>query len=103
MLTLTDNATSAIRTLVAQPEAPEGAGLRIANDPGAGGLTLAVTQAPQDGDQVIDESGVRVFVEEQAAQLLDDKALDAAVDDGGRLQFAVAPQAGAGTVDGSVG
>jgi len=103
VLTLTDNATSAIRTLTAQPEAPDGAGLRIANDPAAGGLTLAVAAAPQDGDQVIDSSGVRVFVEEQAATLLDDKALDAAVDDGGRMQFAVAPQPGAGSVDGGIG
>ena len=94
MLTLTDNATSAIRTLTAQPEAPAGAGLRIANDPAAGGLTLAVATEPQDGDQVIDDAGVRVFVEEQAAQILDDKSLDAAVDDGGRLQFALAPQVG---------
>jgi Fe-S cluster assembly iron-binding protein IscA len=98
VLTLTDNATSAIRTLTAQPEAPDGCGLRIASDPAAGGLTLAVAQSPQDGDQVIDNSGARVFVDEQAAMMLDDKALDAAVDEGGRVQFAVAPQPGAAPV-----
>ena len=33
MLTVTDNAVAAIRSLTGQPEVPEGAGLRIATDP----------------------------------------------------------------------
>jgi len=104
VLTLTDNAASAIRTLTEQPEAPDGCGLRIANDPAAGGLTLAVASVPHEGDQVIDDNaGARVFVEAEAAMILDDKALDAATDEGGRLQFAIAPQPGsAGSMDGAV-
>lgn len=93
MLTLTDNATTEIRKLIDQPEVPEGGGLRIANDPSTGGLTLALAAAPDDGDAVVDESGARVFLEEQAALVLEDKALDAGVGNDGEVQFAVAPQA----------
>ncbi|MDT4933972.1 MAG: iron-sulfur cluster assembly protein, partial [Pseudonocardiales bacterium] len=48
MLTLTDSATSQIRNIIDQPEVPEGCGLRIANDPAAGGLTLTIAAAPAD-------------------------------------------------------
>lgn len=93
MLTLTDNATTEIRKLMDQPEVPDGGGLRIANDPSTGGLTLSLAASPADGDAVVDDdSGVRVFVEEQAALLLDDKALDAGVGNDGQVQFALAPQ-----------
>jgi hypothetical protein len=34
-----------------------------------------------------------VFLEEIAAETLDDKILDAQVDDGGGVQFTIAPQA----------
>jgi iron-sulfur cluster assembly protein len=80
MLTLTDSAVSAIRTLTSQPELPEDTGLRImAQDEG--------------GDQVIEEDGARVFLEANAAAALDDKALDAQVDDEGTVAFTVAQQA----------
>jgi Fe-S cluster assembly iron-binding protein IscA len=78
VLTLSDSASTEIRKLMAQPEVPDGGGLRIANDPAAGGLTLALAAAPVDGDQVVDDdSGARVFLEPQAAELLDAKQLDA--------------------------
>jgi Fe-S cluster assembly iron-binding protein IscA len=90
VLTLTDSATSQIRNIIDQPEVPEGCGLRIANDPSAGGLTLTIAAAPADGDQVLDAAGARVFLDSQAAAVLDDKSLDAAVDTDGQVQFAVA-------------
>lgn len=90
MLTLTDSATSQIRNIIDQPEVPEGCGLRIANDPAAGGLTLTIAAAPAAGDQVLDGSGARVFLDSSAAAVLDDKALDAAVDEDGQVMFAVA-------------
>jgi Fe-S cluster assembly iron-binding protein IscA len=90
VLTLTDSATSQIRNIIDQPEVPEGCGLRIANDPAAGGLTLTIAAAPADGDQVLDASGARVFLDSQAAAVLDDKSLDAAVDNDGQVAFAVA-------------
>ncbi|ASW53823.1 iron-sulfur cluster assembly accessory protein [Plantactinospora sp. KBS50] len=90
MLTLTDNAVLVIRDLTAQQEVPDGAGLRIATDPEAGALTLALAEAPAQGDQVVDNSGARIFLDADAAQLLDDKALDAAVDAQGAVQFGFA-------------
>lgn len=89
-LTLTENAVLVIRDLTAQQAAPEGAGLRIATDLAAGSLTLALAEQPVQGDQVVDESGARIFLDADAAQLLDDKALDAAVDAEGTVQFGFA-------------
>ena len=93
MLTLTETATSEIRNIIADPEVPEGCGLRIANDPSAGGLTLTLATAPAEDDKVLDEDGARVFLEAQAAVMLDDKALDAAKDTDGQLRFTVAATA----------
>ena len=50
------------------------------------------TEAPQPGDQVLEEAGARVFLEETAAVTLDDKILDALVDENGGVQFSIAPQ-----------
>jgi iron-sulfur cluster assembly protein len=92
VLTLTDNATTEIRNIIAQPEVPDGCGLRIATDPSAGGLTLSLATAPAEGDEVLDDSGARVFLDPQAATLLDGQALDAGTDAEGNVQFAVTPQ-----------
>jgi iron-sulfur cluster assembly protein len=94
MLTLTDNAVLAIRDLTTQETVPEGAGLRIATDPAGAALTLTLAEEPAQGDQVVDSAGARIFLDSEAAQLLDDKALDAAVDPQGGVQFAVAEQPG---------
>ena len=51
-----------------------------------------VTEAPQPGDQVLEEDGARVFLEETAAETLDDKVLDAQVDDNGGVQFTISVQ-----------
>jgi Fe-S cluster assembly iron-binding protein IscA len=92
MLAVTDNAVAVIRDLTGPPNAPDGAGLRIAADQSAGSLTLSLAPEPEEGDRVLDASGARVFLDAGAAQLLEDKALDAAVDDRGTVQFAVAEQ-----------
>jgi hypothetical protein len=42
---------------------------------------------------VLEEDGARVFLEEIAADTLEDKILDAQVDDQGGVQFTIAPQA----------
>ncbi len=90
MLTLTDNAVSVIRDLTQQQEA--GTGLRIASDPANSSLTLSLAPMPQEGDQVIDTAGARLFLDAEAAPLLDDKSLDATVDAGGGVRFALAQQ-----------
>lgn len=103
MLALTENAVTVIRTLTEQTGDPEVSGLRIATDAVPAGtadavpedahaLTLAVTQAPEAGDQVLDAGGARLFLESNAAAYLDDKALDAEVDQSGNVSFAVAMQ-----------
>ncbi len=92
MLTLTDNAVSAIREITSQDEVPDGAVLRIASDPAAGSLMLSLVQEPADGDAVVDSAGARLFLDSQAANLLDDKALDAAMDTAGSVQFTLSEQ-----------
>jgi iron-sulfur cluster assembly protein len=93
VLSLTDNAKTEIRNLVNHPEVPDDGGVRIASNPD-GALTLAVAAGPVEGDDVVEESGARVFLEKQAGQLLDDKTLDAGVDQEGNLQFAIGQQDG---------
>jgi Fe-S cluster assembly iron-binding protein IscA len=92
MLTMTENAVLVIRDLTTQQEVPDGAGLRIASDLAAGSLNLSLAESPTQGDQVVDSDGARVFLDPQAAQILDDKALDAAVDAQGAVQFGFAEQ-----------
>jgi Fe-S cluster assembly iron-binding protein IscA len=94
MLTVTDNAAAEIRNLTGRPDLPEGGGMRIASDPAAGALTLSLAPAPVGGDAVVDASGARVFLDSAALSVLDDKALDATVDQEGRVQFVVAEQPG---------
>jgi Fe-S cluster assembly iron-binding protein IscA len=92
VLTLTENASTVVKTLVDQTEGNE-AGLRISQDaPDSPALHVIPSQAPQPGDQVLEEDGARVFLEETAAVTLDDKILDAQVDDRGGVQFTIATQ-----------
>lgn len=94
MLTITETAAEAIRGIVASPEIPEGAGIRIATQPGAeqpAPLEVTVAEVPADSDQVLDEAGARVFVEEHAAEILDDKTLDAQIE-GQRVGFYIGEQ-----------
>jgi Fe-S cluster assembly iron-binding protein IscA len=93
MLTLTDSAVSAIRTLTSQPELPGDTGLRIMSQgDGESSFQLALAEGPVAGDQVVEEGGARVFVEAAAAQVLDDKSLDAQVNEQGDLAFRIAEQ-----------
>ena len=89
MLTLTPNATSAIRALVDASDLSDAGGLRIADDPGGAALTLTLAAVPAEDDQVVDEAGARVFLAPRAATMLDNKALDAATDGEGNLQFGI--------------
>ena len=83
MLALTDRAVEAVRDIVASShEVSESGGLRLsAERTGAeASLKLRVVPLPAEDDEVIEEHGARVFVEAEAASLLDDKLLDATVD-----------------------
>ena len=93
MLTLTDHAVAAIRNLTSQPKLPAETGLRIAPEDGsAGGVALSLADGPRAGDQVIEEADVRVFVQPDAAAALDDKALDAQVNEDGEVSFQLQSQ-----------
>jgi iron-sulfur cluster assembly protein len=99
VLTLTENASTVVKTIVdqsvEQSADQDTAGLRISQDaPDSPALHVIATEAPQPGDQVLEEDGARVFLEETAAATLDDKVLDAQVDDGGGVQFSIAAQTG---------
>jgi iron-sulfur cluster assembly protein len=94
MLTLTDGAVSVIRNLTSKPELPAQTGLRLmAQDEGDSSFQLTLVEGPVAGDQVVEEGGARVYVEPAAAVILDDKALDAEVNDQGSIAFSVSDQA----------
>lgn len=94
MLTLTPKAADEIRNIVNQPEVPQGCGVRIANDGTSGELSMGLAAVPAEEDTVLDDAGARLFLDPQAAAVLDDKMLDVTADTEGRVQFAIAPQPG---------
>ena len=80
MLALTDSASDAVQQMVEEQNAPKGSGLRIAAAPAEGpeaSLSLDLETEPSAGDTVVEEGGARVFLDQAAAALLDDKVLDA--------------------------
>lgn len=87
MLTMTDNAVLVIRDLVAQQDVLDGGGLRIAADADEGSLTIELVPQPAQGDQVVDSNGARIFLDSDAADLLNETSVDASVDDEGVVQF----------------
>ena len=84
MLTLTDDAQVAIRSLVEPSDSATSAGVRIASEVKGNGagpeLAMSVVGEPAPGDQVVDEAGARVFLDETAAQMLEDETLDVQID-----------------------
>jgi Fe-S cluster assembly iron-binding protein IscA len=91
MLTLTPAAAEVVRTILA--DAPEEArgGLRISPaEPTPEGVAFEMTlvDAPEADDQTVEEDGATLYLEPEAAQILDDKILDAEVGDG-QIRFAV--------------
>jgi iron-sulfur cluster assembly protein len=94
VLALTDSAVDAVKRIVeSSDEASETAGLRlVAEQTGmAANFHLSVTQLPAEDDEVVEEEGARVFLEPEAASLLDDKVLDANVEQN-RVAFTIADQ-----------
>ncbi|NYF57229.1 iron-sulfur cluster biosynthesis family protein [Micromonospora purpureochromogenes] len=87
MLTMTDNAVMVIRDLALQQDVAQDGGLRIAADTDAGSLTIELVPEPAQGDKVVDNQGARIFLDEDAAELLEETSVDATVDDEGVVQF----------------
>jgi iron-sulfur cluster assembly protein len=83
LLALTDNAVQVVKEILSSSdEVSETGGLRmVAERAGTqANFHLDVVPLPAEDDQVIEEQGARVFLEAEAASLLDDKVLDASVD-----------------------
>jgi Fe-S cluster assembly iron-binding protein IscA len=97
MLTITPDASHAIRGILDASEAPEGSMFRISpqgqdgSSPGSS-LTISVTDSPPPDDQIVEGEEVAVAVDPNAAPMLDDKKLDATVN-GGEINFSIAEQA----------
>lgn len=93
MLTLTENASTVVKTIANQNPDSVGAGLRIASiaDDNTE-LNLSLAAAPEDADSVVEVDGARVFLEPVASEMLDDKVLDARVEDNGAVSFALGVQ-----------
>jgi iron-sulfur cluster assembly protein len=91
MLTLTPTCAEVVRTIMA--EAPQ-AGLRISPGPptDAGtALEMSLVDEPEAADQEIDDDGATIYLEPQVAELLEDKVLDAIVEDG-HISFSLRDQ-----------
>ncbi len=95
MLALSESAVVAINGIMSNPDVPEGAGLRVSaqmtptNEPVA--LELSVVEAPVGGDQVVEDQGAQVFVDERVSPMLDDKTLDATTE-GEQVRFTIIDQ-----------
>jgi iron-sulfur cluster assembly protein len=91
MLIITQDAAEAITQALEQE--PDSAGFRIAEGThstnGSGpALQMALAAAPEAEDEVIEDRGVRLFVEPRAAETLKGMVLDAEIDDG-EVRFAL--------------
>jgi Fe-S cluster assembly iron-binding protein IscA len=95
MLVLTEAAAEVVKAIASTPQAPEGSGLRIASPPGSadpGALQVTAAPGPDENDQVVEASGAHVYLEPQAAAYLEDKVLDAEVDNEGKARFSLGLQ-----------
>jgi iron-sulfur cluster assembly protein len=92
LLALTDSAVEAVKHIVSSSEeASETGGLRlVAEQVGTQtNFQLSVVPLPAEDDEVIEEQDARVFLEPEAASLLDDKVLDATVEQS-KVAFTIA-------------
>lgn len=96
MLMLTPTAVEALDSIVESAPVSDAAGVRISRQLSSDGepaLALSLVEEPESTDQILDTEGehVPVYVEDGAAPALDDKILDAQVQDG-QVAFVVASQ-----------
>ncbi|MBI3972968.1 MAG: HesB/YadR/YfhF-family protein [Chloroflexi bacterium] len=93
MIRVSEEAQALIRRLLTNEGAP-GGGVRITaagEEDGGSAFELQATESPERGDVVLETGGVRLFLDRQAADALDDAEL--AVEDGD-LALAVPEAAG---------
>jgi Fe-S cluster assembly iron-binding protein IscA len=98
MLTITPEASHAIRGILDASDAPDGTMFRISpqgqdgSTPGTG-LSITVTDAPPPDDQIVEGEDVEVALEPTAAAMLEDKQLEADVI-GDQINFSIGDQPG---------
>jgi Fe-S cluster assembly iron-binding protein IscA len=90
MMTITPQASEAIRGILESESVPDGAVLRISSQPDTG-LAVSVTGAAPPDDQIVQGEKVEICVEQATAEALDDKELDASVS-GGEVKFSIGAQ-----------
>jgi iron-sulfur cluster assembly protein len=90
---LTENATSFIRSIGERPELPDDAGLRLSGGAnGSSHLSVSAAAGPEEGDRVVEKQGARVFLDRDAAVILDDQVLDTQVGEQGKVEFRLSAQ-----------
>jgi Fe-S cluster assembly iron-binding protein IscA len=97
VLTISPEASHAIRGILSASNAPDGSMFRISpqqqnGDVPAASLTVSVIEAPPPEDEIIEGEEVAVAVEPTAAAMLEDKQLDATVVDD-QINFSIGEQA----------
>jgi Fe-S cluster assembly iron-binding protein IscA len=99
MLTISPEASHAIREILDTPDVPSGSMFRISPQPAdtddgapGAGLVVSVIETPPPDDQIVEGDEVAVAVEPTAAVMLDDKELDATVM-GDQVSFSIGEQA----------
>lgn len=93
VLTITSEAAQVIHAIVASSPIPEG-GVKISAKPvndSESRLELSIVEGPTETDNVIEEEGTRVFLEDNVSDYLDDKVLDAQVEEG-QVRFTIEEQ-----------
>jgi iron-sulfur cluster assembly protein len=89
MLQVTEAAAAVVESTREQVGAPEGTGVRIQltqTDDGQEGIGLAFREGPEQGDEVTEQAGIRVFVQSDLTDTLSEATLDArATDEGTEL------------------
>jgi Fe-S cluster assembly iron-binding protein IscA len=97
VLTITPEASQAIRGILDASDAPDGSMFRIApqgqdgTEPGPS-LTISVIDSPPPQDQIVEgDEEVAISIEPSAAAMLDDKELDATVV-GEEINFSIGEQ-----------
>ncbi|MGB3911673.1 MAG: Fe-S cluster assembly protein HesB [Pseudolysinimonas sp.] len=91
MLTITENAGLVVSDIVSRAVTTDTGGLRIVEAPDDQ-FAVTVADAPTETEVVTEQAGARVFMDAPVAAVLDDKVLDARVDDDGAVQFLIAVQ-----------
>jgi iron-sulfur cluster assembly protein len=91
VLTITDNASLVVSDIVSRAVTTDTGGLRIVEAPGDQ-FAVSVAEAPATAEVIAEQAGARVFMDEPVAAALDDKVLDAHVDEDGAVRFLIAPQ-----------